>query len=369
MTRLLFLSSVVDGGSPRSQRTLARALIDRGHAVEFLVDDQRRAPVSRRVGEQLADASVRFKDSQLLSAAAAIPGARARARSIEQLPHRTSPHPHNALGQMIEEFAPHVVVGNSVDRHSWRRALETCRERGIATVLYLREVSALRHLEITPRPADAIVANAQTLVAAAEAQGHDCAFVPSVIDTSATTTESSRTAALLINPVASHGVDLAIEVARRCPGIPFVFQESWPMEPMEWKALDQRVRSLGNVSLRRREEPGPQLYGTARVLLVPHRIDNRPRVIVEAQANAIPCIISHHRGLREAAGNEATTFHHDDIGAWTDALLRVWEDQAYYEEIVANTVRAANRPELDPDVVVDAFQKIVDDVSVRAATL
>ncbi len=362
MTRVLFFSSVIDGGSPLSQRTLAHALIERGHEVKFLVDDQRRAPVSRLIGEQFADASVRFSGSNLLASAAAIPGGRPTNTAIDELDHWTSPHPHNALLRVMDEFAPDIVVGNSVDGHSWWRAVEICRSRGAGTILYLREMEAMGHLKRSESPADIVVGNARTLVAAAEQLGHRCEFVPSVIDVSTTRTETSRSSALLINVFPSRGIELGIEVARRCPGIPFIFQESWPLETEDRIALERRLASLENVEFRQRQEAGPHLYRTARVLLAPHRVDNRPRVIVEAQANGIPAITSQYPGLREAAGNDGLWFQEDDVDAWADTLSHIWEDERYYGELVARAERAASRPELNPRMVVDAFERLMSSV-------
>ncbi len=362
MTRVLFISSVIDGGSPRSQRALAHGLIERGHEVVFVVDDQRRASMSRVVGEQLADASVRFEHLRSLQRLASLPGSRPPHRTIDHLAHWTSPHPHNALPQVLDEFNPDVVVGNSIDRHSWRRTLDICRTRHISTVLYIREVPALRHLEIEPSPADVLVANAQTLAESARTQGHRCEFIPSVVDTTPTRTESTRKTALLINPIASHGVNIAIELARRAPDVEFVFQESWPLDDAEWGRLVEVVAPLNNVELRRRSEPGPQLYASARVLLVPHRIDNRPRVIVEAQANAIPAIISQHPGLDEAAGPAAIAVDEDDVEGWAEALDWVFNDEARYRRLVAVTRKASQRPELDPAYVVNTFERVLEEV-------
>ena len=229
-------------------------------------------------------------------------------------------------------------------------------------MLYLREVPALRHLEIEPRPCDALVANAQTLAESARAQGHRCEFIPSVVDTSPTRTESTRETALLINPIASHGVDLTIEVARRCPEIPFVFQESWLLEDEQWLRLRDRTAALDNVELRRRREPGPELYQSARVLVVPHHIDNRPRVIVEAQANAIPALISQYPGLHEAAGAGAIAIDENDIDRWVDTLTSLWTDDVRYSELVDKTRAASQRPELDPDHVVTMFEQLLENV-------
>ena len=366
--RILFLSSVFDGGSPQSQRALAHALNLRGNDVRLLIDDQRSARLSRIVGERLADASVRFSHSRVMQVVAALPGKRPRLRDIDGLVHWTSPHPHNALRYVLDEFLPDVVVGSSVDRHSWRRALEICAAREIPTVIYFREVEALGHLEIKPRAANVVVANAKTLARAAEQRGHRCAFVPSVIDTSATRTSSTRTRALLVNLDPSRGLELAIDLATRHPEIPFTFQESWPLDDQQWSTLARRVEPLANIDLRRLREPGPDLYDEARVLLAPHRVDNRPRVIVEAQTNAIPAIVSNYPGLIEASGDAAIVLDEDDVDGWSAALRTLWEDHDAYDEVVAATEQAATRPELDPSYVAGEFEDLIRQLGVAPQT-
>ncbi|MEM7141708.1 MAG: glycosyltransferase [Actinomycetota bacterium] len=360
--RILFLSSVVDGGSGRSQRELVRRLRTRGHDVRLLVDDGRPARPRRWIGEHLADASERFASLPGLRWLEARPGARTSIERIDGLDHRVSTHPQNALPSILADFDPEIVVGNSVARFTWRRSLDHCRAAGVPTVLYLREVAAIGHLDIEPAPADVLVANARSLAERAEALGHRCAFVPSVIDTSPTRTESVRTHALFVNPIETHGIDLLCQVARRCADIPFVVQESWPLDPETLDLLNECLASLPNVEFRGHRPPGPHLYADARVLLVPHRIDNRPRVIVEAQANAIPALVSTHAGLVEAAGTAGVAIDEDDVAAWADELVGLWTDEASYGALVEAAEREGQRPELDPDHVVGAFEDLLAQV-------
>ena len=78
---------------------------------------------------------------------------------------------------------------------------------------------------------------------------------------------------------------------------------------------------LPNVGFRPRTTDLGIIYRDARVLFVPHRVDNRPRVVVEAQANGIPVVASRYPGLVEAAGPGGVFVDPDaPEEAWIDAV-------------------------------------------------
>ena len=357
--RVLFVSSTTTGGSGRSQRSLARALIERGHEVRFVVDDKRPAVWTRRIGERLADAAERFGSVGVLRRLEERTGARLADVTIDGIDMWATPLPQNGVVTAIDRFEPDVIVGSSMVRFSWRRIRERAAASGRPTVLYIREVTSLDALDIEPDPADAIAANARSLCAGAEERGWPCTFVPSLVDTAATDVESSREVALLVNPAATHGIDRLWEIAAALPEISFVIQESWELEPDQLAAVEAGLAAHPNVVLRRRRPPGPELYADARVLLVPHRIDNRPRVIVEAQANAIPSLVSDFGGLREAVGSGGAVVP-DEPDAWIDAVRTAFTDDAQYAAWQAAAAAEAERPELGEDAIVDGFLSVVD---------
>lgn len=357
--RILFVSSTTTGGSGRSQRALGRSLVARGHEVAFVVDDKRPARFTRWLGERAADAAERFSGVALLRRVERCFGARSRPMVIDDLETWTSPFPHNALPSAIARFRPDVVVGSSMIRFSWRRAREHCLTVSVPTVLYIREITSHTLLDIEPDPADAVVANARSLVAEAEAADCACAFVPSLVDTTATSVEPTREVALLVNPIESHGIERLWEMAAALPDVPFVLQESWELRPDQLTAVENGLADHPNVVLRRRRRPGPELYADARVLVVPHRIDNRPRVVVEAQANAIPSLVSDFGGLREAVGSGGMVLP-DDTEAWVDAVRTVFTDAGIYQVLQTAARTEAQRPELDESSIVDGFIEVVD---------
>ncbi len=359
--RLLFVSSTTVGGSGRSQRELADHLRRRGHEVAFVVDDDVPSRFVRWLYANLSDLAVRLRGRPGARLAAWLerrPGARARPVHVDGTVQSASPVPQNALARALDAARPDVVVGNSLERLAWRRVHEMCAARAVPTVLYVRETDSLEHLSHGDVP-DLLVANAESLQAALVDRGFECAFVPSVIDVDVTRTASTRRVALAINPVESRGGDITWKVAARAPEIPFVVQESWPLDEPELSNVRAHVEALPNVEFRRSAPPGPGLYGDARVLLVPYRVDNRPRVIAEAQANGIPVIAADVPALREAIGDGGVTVPIDDIDEWVDALRSLWSDDERYRELTAAALAHSTRDEIDPGAVAGRFEALV----------
>jgi glycosyltransferase involved in cell wall biosynthesis len=363
--RILNVSGTTVGGSGRSQRELAARLVERGHVAEFVVDDEAPARTVRWWYGHLSDLSVRLQarpGGRLIRHLERRPGRRAQTKRIGGLPHHVTPIPENAVESILERLRPDVVVGSSVLRLTWRRVLEQCRARGIPTVLYIREVEALNHFDGGASPADLVVANAESLVEQLATLGIRSSFVPSVTEVDVTKVDSSREVALLVNPIESRGLEMALAAARELPHIPFVLQESWPLTADDWRRLTDEVASMANVEVRRVEEPGPQLYRDARVVLVPYRVSNRPRVILEAHANGIPVIAADVPALAEAIGPGGVVVPLDDIDQWVAAVGAMWDDDDRYAALCAAAVAHSRRPEVDPVAVAAQFEALLLEV-------
>jgi glycosyltransferase involved in cell wall biosynthesis len=305
--------------------------------------------VENRPGERVVRALERF------------PGRRTGNLELESFVHVTSPVPQNALARMLDDFRPDVVVGNSLVRLSWRRTRAVAAERGLPTVLYVREDDSLDHLRPGEEP-DAIVANAEALRSAIQQRGFECSVVPSVIDVERTQTSSTREVVLAVNPIESRGVATVWRVAAALPDIPFVVQESWPLHGADLQAVERQAEALPNVEFRRVTPSGPELYGDARLLMVPYRVDNRPRVIAEAQANALPVIAADLPALREAVHGGGLLVDLDDIEAWVAAIRSLYEDSNLYERLASAAAEHSRRPEIDPVHVVAAFEEVLEAV-------
>lgn len=369
--RILFVSGTIVGGSGRSQRELAQRLGRFGHDVHFLVDDGRPARLRRWWYEQLSDLAVRLsgrRGSGIVRAFERRPGRRTGTRTIDGIVHRTTPVPQNAFEDALAALRPDVVVANSVERLSWRRCLAACRARALPAVLYVREAESLDHLTIGDLP-DAAVANAASLAGEVTARGIPCTVIPSVIDTETTRTASTRRTALAVNPIPTRGVDLVWRIAAAAPEIPFVLQESWPLDERQLAEVRARVDAAPNVELRRVTAPGPHLYGDARVLLVPYRVNNRPRVVAEAQANGIPVLAARVPAILEAMGDGGVALDLDDTDAWVAALRRLWSDGEHYERLAAAALEHSRREDIEPDRVARRFEAVLLELVERARTL
>ena len=162
-----------------------------------------------------------------------------------------------------------------------------------------------------------------------------------------------------INPHPNKGRDIAIEIARQCPEIPFVFVELWPLSDEHRAALTEKLAPLPNVTLRPPQDDMRGIYGKCRILLVPSVWEEAfGRVATEAQLNGIPVVASNRGGLPEAVGEGGILISPDrPIGEWVAAIRKLWTDGNYYEILSATALAHAARPELQRDHQLDAFER------------
>lgn len=353
--RLVFVSSVTAGGSGRSQRELARRLRGRGWDVVIVSDDHRPASPRRGLAERMHDGAVRFDGNPLGSLFGALRRAfvgSSATGDIDGVPHVFSLAPELHLPAACDP-APAAVIGSSIARPAWTTILTHCAEAAIPTALYLREDEALRHLP--DRAGDHTIANSQTLVAGAAARGVEAAFVPSVIELAPMAVPPRDEVALLVNPVATHGLDRVAPLATARPDISIVLQESWPLDDAQRATIDDLTNRFPNVTFRSRRDPAV-LFDDTRLLLVPHEVDNRPRTVLEAQVNGIPAVATDQPGLREQVGEAGVLLPLDaDDQAWADAVGAVWDDDARRRGLGETAVAWATRDEIDPESVTDRF--------------
>jgi glycosyltransferase involved in cell wall biosynthesis len=360
---ILFVSTTRAGGSGLSQRQLAARLIARGHRVVILADPEERHRLTRYLYKRQVNLSTKLRDHPIRPLLLALQrplGRRVIPAPEYEVPVFFSPVPEHAYRTLRRRVSPDVVVASSIDRVSWRRLRAQLRADGIPSVLYLREDVAHGHLSITNAPPDLLLANAGSLAERARAAGFQCTMIPSAIETDATLVTSSRERVLFVNPLHSHGVDRLWALARARPDIPFAAQESWPLSKATRAEVLAAAARFPNVEFRPRTTDLGIVYRDARLLFVPHRLDNRPRVVAEAQANGIPVVASAYAGLVEAVGPGGVLVDADAPDeAWIDAVGSLWDDAGRYERLVEAAYRHAARPEIDPVVVTTRFEEAI----------
>jgi glycosyltransferase involved in cell wall biosynthesis len=364
--QILFVSSVAAGGSGISQRQLARRLAQRGHRVDILAATPESA-VIRPLYDRLVDASTRLRSTPARPALLALQrrlGRRARHRDTSDHPTLLAAVPENAAAGMLAGKRPDVVVANSIDRVSWRRLRAQLVQAGIPSVLYLREASSLGHLTLSAAPPDLLLANAQSHADRAHEAGYACEVVPSVVEVAPVAT--TRRVVLLVNPIEILGGDRLWSIAAARPDVPFVIQESGLLDEHLRADILDRAASVPNVEVRAFSDHPGALFADCRLLLVPHRVDNRPRVVLEAQASGIPVVASAQPGLIESVGPGGVIVDDTDEPApWIAAIAGLWDDAERYDAISAAARAHAQRPEVDADRIAARFEALLEELVAR----
>src|SRR5438477_5471276 len=70
--------------------------------------------------------------------------------------------------------------------------------------------------------------------------GVDSTVISPIVLPSDYQTISTREVITFINPIAVKGLDIAIEIARRCPVLPFEFVEAWPLNAEQRRELTSK---------------------------------------------------------------------------------------------------------------------------------
>jgi glycosyltransferase involved in cell wall biosynthesis len=269
-------------------------------------------------------------------------------------------HPETAVGEVTASFKPDVAVVQSGFPVTMAKAFLAC---GIPTVVYLRDVQTD---QFGGNPSElrgcAIIANSQfTAGWYKEQYGLQANVVYPLFRSERYCTASTRTHVVFINPHPMKGLTIAIAMAEACPDIPFLFVESWTLGTTERQTLMQQIDRLANVTLIPSTNDMRQVYGKARLVLIPSQCEEAyGRVATEAQFSAIPVIASQIGGLPEAVGAGGILLAADaPVGDWVNAVRSVWFDDDLSTSLGAEARRHSIRPELDPNFQIEQIEAIL----------
>lgn len=363
--RILFVSGVGVGGAPRSTVELARKLADRGHQVEVLLGSREHIP-------RVFDLGVRS-----LVKIGTRPGAHTLRRGLRRFGRESKRHEYsddrvsvwiatlseNAALPLIDRFSPDVVIANSFAREQFKWLLEDLAARGIPSVLYIRESHALTHLTLSGAHPDLVIANAEQYANEVRHNGLNCTFAPSIVDCTAVTVESKRTAVLMVNPVAENRPEILTALADARPDIHCVWQESWPLPEDVRCELAEVASSRRNLEFRVWTSDVSQVYLDAKLVLATYP-SGRPRVVPEAQHNGIPIVALDQPALTEAVGDGGELLPPaESVDLWVSAITSIWDDPDRYLLLSEASRRHASRPEINPELIVttveDALRSVV----------
>ncbi|MDB5492394.1 MAG: mshA 1 [Micavibrio sp.] len=180
-----------------------------------------------------------------------------------------------------------------------------------------------------------------------------------VIDAGKYKTETNKKYVTFINPHPYKGVRLALDIAEKCPDIPFAFVESWTLEPADRVYLEERLATLPNVTLHPPVRDMKKIYSQTRILLAPSQWEEAyGRIASEAQFSGIPVIASKRGGLPEAVGPGGILLNADDPAEiWALALQKLWHDEASYAALSEKALEHSKRAALNTETQYQSWEK------------
>ncbi len=269
--------------------------------------------------------------------------------------------PETAAAAVLRSFAPDAVIVSSGGawRTAWaQRMLDAVRRR--PTVLYVYDVasSVLPATGVGLPPT--VAAISEWVAAPLRERGVPVEVIVPVIERARYQVATTRETALLVNPTASKGVDLALALAAARPDIPFEFVGRPPDRGRHGTAT-------ANVGYRGWTDDPRECFGRARLLLVPSRYPEAwPRVVGEAQASGIPALATDIGGMREAVGTGGRLLP-AGAGApeWEEALALIWDNEGAYAELASAAEREGRRQQLTPEASARRVEAVVADAISR----
>ncbi len=173
-------------------------------------------------------------------------------------------------------------------------------------------------------------------------------------------TESARETVAFVNPTGVKGLQIALHLARKRPGVSFEFVESWPLDRSDWSALKSATADLPNIRLLRRTADMRAIYSRARLLLVPSQWEEPwGRVAGEAHLSGIPVLASRIGGLPEAVGPGGVLVSpHDSPETWEREFAALWDDPDAYRRCADAALAYARRPDIQPEHIVSRFLEL-----------
>lgn len=350
--RLLFVSGECDGGAPRSTLELAQRLVPKYDVCVVLGD---RSTASATYG-RLIKVAVKLGQLGDLTAGRAAQRLGTNAQSATDRGVRIvrTPVAANRARREIADWEPDAVIANSLPRVEMRWLQDHSRASGIPFVIYAREEHAVTHFSVSGLRPDLALANSRTLTDQIS-RYQTCTWVPSVVDTSAIRVEPTREVVIAVNPALDAS---ALDVARYCPEIDFLLQESWKMDPQFKRELLKAVNGQPNVRFRP-AVPGPnELLANARLLLITAKAGQhgRPRIVVEAHACGIPVVAPALPPMLEVVGEGGLLFPPSSTPAEIATVVRRACRPTMYESLRQAARSMTESPDRDPDAVAMRFE-------------
>lgn len=274
--------------------------------------------------------------------------------------------PWEATEPISRSFRPDVAL---VECHRAVRIGKALAEQRIPLVVYLRNVE-YRELAGDPRelPSAAFIANSRfTAEQYRRRFGIESTVIPPTIERTAYETPTTNETVTFINMYPEKGFDLALAIAKASPEIPFLFVESWKLDPDHLARVQSALRPCPNITFLRRTDHMQTIYGRTRILLAPSQWEEAwGRVASEAHCSGIPVIGSNRGGLPEAIGPGGIVLDPEaPLEAWVGAVRDLWSSSERHAALSAAARRYAERAELNLGHQLEAFLRVLEKAALR----
>jgi len=271
--------------------------------------------------------------------------------------------PATAITELVNDLGPDIAVVNSGQP---MRLAQQFTSLGVPTIVYFRD-TLFQDLGGPVRQSSNLqfVTTSQALAQRVEQKfGVRPICIPPIIVPELYQVEPTRRNVTFVCPVPAKGLDIALKLATQRPDVPFVFQESWPINMARRFVRYLQIRQYENVVLRSQTQDMRTVYREAKVALIPSpSFEGWGRVASEAQVSAIPVLASNVGGLPEAVGDGGILVDpSSDIGTWASALARLWDDPAEYDRISDLALNHSQRPEFTKEALAERLISVISEL-------
>lgn len=261
----------------------------------------------------------------------------------------------------VQKLKPDVAIVQCHDSVPIGKSLQA---QGVPLIVYLRNVE-FHELggDLADLPSAHYIANSEfTANVYKEKFGVNATVIPPSIDPNLYETTTTGDYVTLINPYPEKGFDRAVEIARECPNIPFLFVESWTLKDAHRAEIERIIEPLGNVRLEGRTANMKTVYGRTKILLAPSRWEEAwGRVASEAHCSGIPVIGSQRGGLPEAIGPGGIVLDYDaPINQWASVVRKLWTDKSAYDSLSKASFEFSRREQMRPSKQFSIFMSVIE---------